>query len=107
MYFDTETERFEADIPVYGITRISPNSVHVLLEPSSQKSDSDARSAIRLGEHKPDRRRQHSHTDIAATQTLQDLDVTGTVWLECALNAASHRSGMHSLRERSPPRHRR
>ena len=47
VYFDTETERFEADTPVYGITRISPNSIHVLLEPSSQKTDSDARSAIR------------------------------------------------------------
>lgn len=85
VYFDTETDRYEADRPVYGVTRIPAAAVASLLAPPENSAD-----AAQKG----------SAAEQAASRTLQQLRIRDDTILECALDAAP----VPSRRERSPPR---
>lgn len=85
VYLDAETDRYEADRPVYGVTRIPASAVASLLAPRDRSADTSQKASA--AEH-------------AASRTLQQLRVRDDTILECALDAAP----IAARRERSPPR---
>ncbi|SHO76882.1 Uncharacterized protein MSYG_1221 [Malassezia sympodialis ATCC 42132] len=85
VYFDGDRGRYEADRPVYGVTRIPTAAVASLL--ASKEGSLDASQKASAAEQ-------------AASRTLQQLRVRDDTVLECALDAAP----IPGRRERSPPR---
>lgn len=85
VYFDGDRGRYEADRPVYGVTRIPTAAVASLL--ASKEGSLDASQKASAAEQ-------------AASRTLQQLRVRDDTVLECALDAAP----IPARRERSPPR---
>lgn len=85
VYFEAEKDRYEADRPVYEVTRIPALALAALLSPQEGTEKAPSTS---------------SAAEQAAALTLQQLRVRDDTILECALDVTP----LPLRREHSPPR---